>query len=60
MDAAPFVLNTTCWLSLNGWFSIKIPFVGTDLVIVESPKEKVIEFVIPVVVPTPTDSLGLK
>ena len=54
------IVKVTCWLFVKGWFSIYIDCVGTFLVTVELPNWKVREFVIPLVVPSPTDWFGLK
>ena len=50
----------TDWFVLNGWFSIWRPLVGISLITEISPKIKDVEYPTPDIVPTPTDSWGLK
>ena len=52
--------NSSFWLVLNGWFGKDILWVGTDPVIVSLPKLYVTSIPIPLVIPIPTDSIGLK
>ena len=56
----PFVSNVSCWLVWKGWFKRLILCIGIDSSINSFPKLNDVEYPTPAVVPSPTDSFGLK
>ena len=59
-STAPGLVMNNFWLSLNGWFGIKIDCERISLVVVVIPKLKVTEVETPTSVPYPTEFVGLK
>ena len=54
-------VNIIGWFVVNGWFSIWIDLAGILLITLEIlPKTNEVEYPTPLIVDTPTDSLGLK